>query len=65
MHPTVKPVALIADVLRDCSKRGEVVLDGFGGSGSTLLSALQRKKVSDDERGGQIPPSPYQRNAIN
>jgi DNA modification methylase len=39
MHPTVKPVALIADALRDCSKRGEVVLDGFGGSGSTLVAA--------------------------
>ncbi|WP_432201934.1 DNA-methyltransferase [Erythrobacter sp. W53] len=39
MHPTVKPVALIADALRDCSKRGEIVLDGFGGSGSTLIAA--------------------------
>jgi DNA modification methylase len=39
MHPTVKPVALIADAIRDCSKRGEVVLDGFGGSGSTLIAA--------------------------
>ena len=39
MHPTVKPVALIADAIRDCSKRGEMVLDGFGGSGSTLIAA--------------------------
>lgn len=39
MHPTVKPVALIADALRDCSRRGEIVLDGFGGSGSTLIAA--------------------------
>ena len=39
MHPTVKPVALIADALRDCSKRGDIVLDGFGGSGSTLIAA--------------------------
>ncbi|WP_282099616.1 DNA methyltransferase [Qipengyuania aurantiaca] len=38
MHPTVKPVALIADALRDCSRRGEIVLDGFGGSGSTLIA---------------------------
>ena len=30
MHPTVKPVALIADALRDCSRRGDIVLDGFG-----------------------------------
>lgn len=41
MHPTVKPVALIADAIRDCSRRGEVVLDGFGGSGSTLIAAEQ------------------------
>nr|WP_295374286.1 site-specific DNA-methyltransferase [uncultured Sphingosinicella sp.] len=39
MHPTVKPVALIADAIRDCSRRGETVLDGFGGSGSTLIAA--------------------------
>ncbi len=39
MHPTVKPVALIADAIRDCSRRGEIVLDGFGGSGSTLIAA--------------------------
>lgn len=41
MHPTVKPVALIADAIRDCSRRGEIVLDGFGGSGSTLIAAEQ------------------------
>ncbi len=39
MHPTVKPVAMIADAIRDCSRRGEVVLDCFGGSGSTLIAA--------------------------
>ena len=39
MHPTVKPVALIADAIRDCSRRGEIVLDVFGGSGSTLIAA--------------------------
>jgi DNA modification methylase len=39
MHPTVKPVALVADAIRDCSRRGEVVLDIFGGSGTTLISA--------------------------
>ncbi|TDK28892.1 site-specific DNA-methyltransferase, partial [Rhizobium deserti] len=41
MHPTVKPVALIADAIRDCSKRGDTVLDVFGGSGSTLIAAEQ------------------------
>lgn len=39
MHPTVKPVALVADAIKDCSRRGEIVLDCFGGSGSTLIAA--------------------------
>jgi DNA modification methylase len=39
MHPTVKPVAMIADAIKDCSKRGEIILDAFGGSGSTLMAA--------------------------
>lgn len=39
MHPTVKPLAMIADAIRDCSRRGEIVLDAFGGSGSTLIAA--------------------------
>ena len=39
MHPTVKPVRLVADAILDCSRRGDVVLDGFAGSGTTLLAA--------------------------
>jgi DNA modification methylase len=39
MHPTVKPVALIKDVMLDCSKRGSIVLDVFAGSGTTLAAA--------------------------
>lgn len=39
VHPTVKPVALIADAMRDCTRRGDVVLDPFIGSGSTILAA--------------------------
>lgn len=39
MHPTVKPVAMIQDAILDCSKHGDIVLDVFGGSGSTLLAA--------------------------
>ena len=39
LHPTVKPVALVADAILDVSKRGDIVLDPFGGSGSTLLAA--------------------------
>ena len=39
MHPTVKPVALVADAIKDCSKRGDIILDAFGGSGTTLMAA--------------------------
>lgn len=46
MHPTVKPVALVADAIRDCSRRGEIILDGFGGSGSTLIAAHQTGRTA-------------------
>jgi DNA modification methylase len=39
MHPTVKPVGLVADAIRDCSKRGDLVLDPFCGSGTILIAA--------------------------
>jgi DNA modification methylase len=39
MHPTVKPVALVADVLKDASRRSDLVLDLFAGSGSTIIAA--------------------------
>jgi DNA modification methylase len=39
MHPTVKPVALIADAIKDASKRSNLVLDPFSGSGSTIIAA--------------------------
>jgi hypothetical protein len=39
MHPTVKPVVMIADAIKDCSQRDGLVLDPFGGSGSTLIAA--------------------------
>lgn len=41
MHPTVKPLPMIMDAIKDCSKKGGVVLDCFGGSGTTLLAAEQ------------------------
>ncbi len=44
MHPTVKPVAMFADALKDCSKKGGIVLDCFGGSGTTLMAAEQTKR---------------------
>jgi DNA modification methylase len=39
LHPTVKPVALVADAIMDCSARGDVVLDNFLGSGTTVMAA--------------------------
>ena len=38
-HPTVKPAVLVADAIRDCTRRGELVLDGFSGSGTTIIAA--------------------------
>jgi hypothetical protein len=38
-HPTVKPVALVEDAIKDCSNRGGLVLDGFAGAGTTLIAA--------------------------
>lgn len=38
-HPTSKPVALVADALLDCTARGEIVLDQFAGSGTTIMAA--------------------------
>jgi DNA modification methylase len=45
MHPTVKPVRLVADAILDCSRRGDLVLDGFAGSGTTLLAAERTGRV--------------------
>jgi DNA modification methylase len=39
MHPTVKPVRLVADAIKDCSKRNALILDPFLGSGTTLIAA--------------------------
>jgi DNA modification methylase len=39
MHPTVKPVALVADAMRDCSRRGDIVLDLFIGAGTAIMAA--------------------------
>jgi DNA modification methylase len=38
-HPTVKPVQLVSDAMRDCTKRHDIVLDTFCGSGTTILAA--------------------------
>jgi DNA modification methylase len=45
MHPTVKPVALVADALMDSTARGDIVLDPFLGSGTTLIAAQRVARV--------------------
>jgi ParB-like chromosome segregation protein Spo0J len=49
-HPTVKPVALVADALLDCSARGDVVLDQFVGSGTTILAAEKVARIAIGNR---------------
>lgn len=53
IHPTVKPTALVADAILDVSKPGQIVLDGFIGSGTTLLAA---EKTSRRCYGVEIEP---------
>jgi DNA modification methylase len=53
-HPTVKPVALVADAILDCSRRRDIVLDPFSGSGTTILAA---EKTGRRARAIEIAPS--------
>ncbi len=52
-HPTVKPLAMVIDALKDCSRRSGVVLDSFAGSGTTLLAA---EKTGRAGRGIELDP---------
>ena len=52
-HPTVKPVAMVADAIKDCTRRNDIVLDTFCGSGTTLLAA---ERVGRHARGMEIDP---------
>jgi DNA modification methylase len=45
LHPTVKPVALVADAIKDCSKRNGIVLDPFVGSGTTIIAAEKTGRI--------------------
>jgi DNA modification methylase len=54
LHPTVKPVAMVADALRDCSYRKGIVLDAFVGSGTTLIAA---EKTGRRGYGIEIDPA--------
>ena len=53
LHPTVKPVGMIADAIKDVSGRNDLVLDLFGGSGSTLIAA---QKTARSARLVEIDP---------
>jgi DNA modification methylase len=53
LHPTAKPVTLVMDALLDCSRRGDVVLDSFLGSGTTLLAAERTGRIC---RGIELDP---------
>jgi hypothetical protein len=53
LHPTVKPVALVADAILDCSNRGGLVLDCFLGSGTTLIAA---EKTGRRAAGMELDP---------
>jgi DNA modification methylase len=53
LHPTVKPLALVADAIRDCSHRKAIVLDAFAGSGTTLIAA---EKTGRSGYGIEIDP---------
>jgi DNA modification methylase len=44
-HPTQKPINLLAEAIKDCTRRGDIVLDPFAGSGSTLLAAERCGRV--------------------
>jgi len=46
LHPTVKPVAMIADAIKDCTKRNQIVLDPFAGSGSTLIACEESQRIA-------------------
>jgi DNA modification methylase len=54
LHPTVKPVAMVADAIRDCSHRKAIILDAFAGSGTTLIAA---EKTGRRGYGIEIDPA--------
>jgi DNA modification methylase len=54
MHPTVKPVALVADAIKDCSRRNGLVLDPFAGSGTVLIAA---ERTGRKARALEIDPA--------
>jgi DNA modification methylase len=53
VHPTVKPVAMVADAILDCTARGDLVLDAFLGSGTTIIAAERTGRAC---RGLELDP---------
>ena len=52
-HPSAKPVALVADAIKDCTRRGDIVLDTFSGLGTTIIAA---ERVGRHARALEIEP---------
>jgi DNA modification methylase len=52
-HPTVKPILLVADAIKDCTRRNDIVIDPFTGSGTTILAA---ERVGRRAYGIEIDP---------
>ena len=46
MHPTAKPVALIMDAIKDCSRSKGVILDPFSGSGTTIIACERTRRIA-------------------
>ena len=53
LHPSAKPVALVADAIKDCTRRGDIVLDTFCGLGTTIMAA---ERVGRQARAVEIEP---------
>ena len=66
-HPTVKPVAMIAEAMKDCTRRNEIVLDTFCGSGTTILAAERvdegRRDLNNPSTHMSTSPSAHGRRA--
>lgn len=46
MHPTAKPVALVMDAMKDCSRRKGIILDLFSGSGTTIIACQRTRRIA-------------------
>jgi DNA modification methylase len=65
MHPTVKPVRMVADAILDCSKHGSIVLDAFAGSGTTLIAAEKTGRRGYGKVGWELWSAPVLKHAMD